>query len=31
MLEHHKTVEGMKAFVADVVPEYADLFKKAKP
>jgi transaldolase len=31
MLEHHKTVEGMKAFVADVVPEYSDLFKKAKP
>jgi transaldolase len=31
MLEHHKTVEGMKAFVADVVPEYANLFKKAKP
>ncbi len=30
MLEHHKTVEGMKAFVADVVPEYADLFKKAR-
>lgn len=30
MLEHHKTVEGMKAFVADIVPEYADLFKKAK-
>lgn len=28
--EHHKTVEGMKAFVADVVPEYADIFKKAK-
>jgi transaldolase len=31
MLEHHKTVEGMKAFVADVVPEYANLFKKARP
>jgi transaldolase len=31
LLEHHKTVEGMKAFVADVVPEYANLFKKAKP
>jgi transaldolase len=30
MLEHHKTVEGMKAFVADVVPEYADLFRKGR-
>jgi transaldolase len=30
LLEHHKTVEGMKAFVADVVPEYSDIFKKAK-
>lgn len=28
MLEHHKTVEGMKAFVADIVPEYVDLFRK---
>jgi transaldolase len=31
MLEHPKTVEGMKAFVADVVPEYADIFRKARP
>jgi transaldolase len=31
MLEHHKTVEGMKAFVADIVPEYSELFRKAKP
>jgi transaldolase len=31
MLEHHKTVEGMKAFVADIVPEYSSLFRKAKP
>jgi transaldolase len=30
MLEHPKTVEGMKAFVADVVPEYADIFRKAR-
>jgi transaldolase len=30
MVEHHKTVEGMVAFVKDVVPEYGDLFKKAR-
>lgn len=29
MVDHRKTVEGMIAFVKDVVPEYADLFKKA--
>lgn len=28
MLEHKKTVEGMRAFVADVVPEYAEIFRK---
>jgi transaldolase len=27
LVEHEKTVEGMKAFCADVVPEYRDLFK----
>ncbi|MEW6741388.1 MAG: transaldolase family protein [Planctomycetota bacterium] len=27
MVRHHKTREGMKAFLADVVPEYAALFK----
>ncbi|HYC76247.1 MAG TPA: transaldolase family protein [Planctomycetota bacterium] len=29
MVDHYKTVEGMNAFVKDVVPEYADLFRKA--
>jgi transaldolase len=29
MVDHRKTIEGMIAFVKDVVPEYADLFKKA--
>ena len=27
MIEHHKTVEGMKAFTADIVPEYSELFE----
>ena len=27
MLKHHKTYEGMKAFTADIVQEYADLTK----
>ena len=27
MASHHKTVEGMKAFTADIVPEYARLFE----
>jgi transaldolase len=27
MLQHHKTVEGIKSFSADVVPEYRDLFQ----
>jgi transaldolase len=30
MVDHYKTVEGMAAFVKDVVPEYADLFKQAR-
>jgi transaldolase len=29
MVDHKKTIEGMISFVKDVVPEYADLFKKA--
>jgi len=28
LLGHHKTVEGMKGFVRDIVPEYAKLLKK---
>ncbi len=27
MAEHKKTVEGMKAFTADIVPEYAQIFE----
>jgi transaldolase len=30
MVDHYKTIEGMVAFVKDVVPEYAELFKQAK-
>lgn len=30
MVDHYKTLEGMAAFVKDVVPEYADLFKQAR-
>ena len=30
MVDHYKTIEGMIAFVKDVVPEYAELFKQAK-
>ena len=29
MVEHEKTVEGMKAFLADVVPEYRALFPES--
>ena len=28
MIQHYKTLEGIKAFTADVVPSYAELFKK---
>ena len=27
MIVHHKTIEGMKSFTNDIVPEYADLAK----
>ncbi|KKL65045.1 hypothetical protein LCGC14_2158930, partial [marine sediment metagenome] len=27
MIGHPKTVEGIKSFLADVVPEYSTLFK----
>ena len=27
MIGHEKTLEGMKKFTEDVVPEYKDLFK----
>lgn len=27
LLEHHKTVEGMKGFIKDIVPEYKELLK----
>lgn len=27
MVSHHKTVEGMKSFTADIVPQYRDLFE----
>ena len=30
LLEHHKTIEGMKKFMDDVVPEYAKLLKGEK-
>jgi len=30
MLCHHKTEEGMEAFLRDVVPEYRDLFKQRR-
>ena len=29
LLEHHKTVEGMKRFTKDVIPEYAKILKKS--
>ena len=29
LLEHHKTVEGMKKFTEDVIPEYAKILKKS--
>jgi len=28
LLEHHKTVEGMRTFTKDIVPEYAKVLKK---
>ena len=28
LLKHHKTAEGMKKFIQDVVPEYSELLKK---
>ena len=27
MIGHHKTVEGMKSFTADIVPQYREIFK----
>ena len=30
LLEHHKTVEGMKNFVKDIVPEYARIVRSKK-
>ncbi|HMS18086.1 MAG TPA: transaldolase family protein [Planctomycetota bacterium] len=31
MVEHSKTIEGMNAFVKDIVPEYRQLFSDLKP
>jgi len=28
MIQHYKTLEGIKAFTADVVPSYAELFRE---
>lgn len=30
LLEHHKTVEGMKQFIKDIVPEYAEIVRGKK-